>query len=260
MMQMLTNMRKYLLITAVLGLTLLGSCQLAASPKVLAAVGPGCYIHTYQDSKITKTDTSACNRLKGFDASKCYLKTVPAGPVTKEPSYIETDCSSISVTTDSGGATAGCYQRASGGYISAGNACNSVKGFDGTKCYIAEANSSDYKQAQCSTITVVQGSVTGQGSCGSGDLSVNTSLNYGCRGTGNPIFDFLFTALRFATVGIGVVMIGSMIVVGLQYTYARGDPNTTAQAKTHLFYIVVALLIYIFAFAILSYLVPGGIF
>lgn len=103
-------------------------------------------------------------------------------------------------------------------------------------------------------------SSTGRDVCGSGKNEVKVSVDLGCKGTGNPIYDMLYAVLRFMSVGVGVVLIGSMVFVGMQYSFGRGDPNTTAKAKTHMLYIFIALITYMLAYAGLNYLIPGGVF
>jgi hypothetical protein len=97
--------------------------------------------------------------------------------------------------------------------------------------------------------------------CGGGDgnATVDISINIGCQGKGNPIIDMLFAAIRFLTAGVGIVVVGSVIVAGIQYTASRGDPNGTAAAIKRITSAFVALLIYIFAAAILNFVIPAGV-
>ncbi len=96
--------------------------------------------------------------------------------------------------------------------------------------------------------------------CGSGDSEVHTSINIGCRGQGNSIVDALFAIIRFLSVGVGIVVVGSIVLAGVQYSAAHGDPSAVASALNRVRNTVIALLIYIFAAAILNYLIPGMIF
>lgn len=95
--------------------------------------------------------------------------------------------------------------------------------------------------------------------CGATDQGqVKTSINIGCAGKGEPVADMAFAIIRFLTNGAGLVIVGSIIYGGLQYTGSRGDPNSTAMAINRIRSSVVALLIFIFAFAILNYIIPRG--
>lgn len=96
--------------------------------------------------------------------------------------------------------------------------------------------------------------------CGTGGDAVDLSINIGCRGQGNPIVDMLFAFVRFLSAGVGIVVIGSIIVAGIQYTTSQGDPNATAKALGRISSAATALLIYIFAAALLNFVIPAGIF
>jgi len=68
----------------------------------------------------------------------------------------------------------------------------------------------------------------------------------------------LFTNVLSGVVGIVIVIM--IAVGGLQYSMARDDPQAVNVAKTRIKNAIFALVIYLFGFAFLQYLVPGGIF
>ena len=90
--------------------------------------------------------------------------------------------------------------------------------------------------------------------------SIKTSIDFGCDSKGNPIVDLIFAIIRFLSAGVGLVVIASVIVGGIQYILSRGDPQATQKAVGRLVTTVIALIIYIFAYAILNYVIPGGFF
>ncbi|HVV25556.1 MAG TPA: hypothetical protein VHC21_00800 [Candidatus Saccharimonadales bacterium] len=96
--------------------------------------------------------------------------------------------------------------------------------------------------------------------CGSGSDAVNVSINIGCKGQGNPIMDMLFAIIRILSDGVGLVVVGSIIVGGIQYTASRGDPQSTAMAVNRIRSSVFALIIFIFGYAILNFIIPQGFF
>jgi hypothetical protein len=57
--------------------------------------------------------------------------------------------------------------------------------------------------------------------------------------------------------GVGLVIVGSLTYAGIQYTGSRGDPNANAQAVKRIQANVTALLLFVFAYAIVNYIVPG---
>lgn len=98
-----------------------------------------------------------------------------------------------------------------------------------------------------------------RGVCGEGDNEVKTAIDIGCKGLGNPILDAMFAIIRFLTLGAGLVMIGSMIVAGIQYSASKGDPQATAAALKRIANTFGALLLFIFIYAIANWLVPAGL-
>lgn len=96
--------------------------------------------------------------------------------------------------------------------------------------------------------------------CGARPNSIYTSINIGCYGKGQPIADMLFALLRFLTNGVGLVVIASIIVGGIQYTMSRGDPQATARAIDRIRNSFFALLLFLFAYAFLNFIIPAGFF
>lgn len=101
--------------------------------------------------------------------------------------------------------------------------------------------------------------------CGSGENAYKTKINFGCLGDSGPsgmgpIEDMLYAIVRFISFGVGLVVVGSIIVAGIQYSTSEGNPETTQAAKNRVRDAVIGLIIYLFAFALVQYLVPGGLF
>ncbi len=100
--------------------------------------------------------------------------------------------------------------------------------------------------------------------CGSGSKVVDVSFNFGCLGPGhgelNPITDIAFAIFRFLSAGVGLIVIGSVIVAGIQYTASRGNPQAIEASIKRISNAIIGLLIYVFMFAIANFLVPGGMF
>ncbi len=72
--------------------------------------------------------------------------------------------------------------------------------------------------------------------------------------------DMLFAAIRFLSAGVGVVVVFSTILAGIQYTTSRDNPESTQKAKGRLVSNVIALVVFVFAYSIMNFLVPGGFF
>ncbi len=132
---------------------------------------------------------------------------------------------------------------------------------------------------------------SGCGSDGEGHWAITTSINFGCQGAKcqspsssgssstpsgsglntknsgycygtphNAMIDLLFAIIKFISDGIGLIIIMSLIIAGIQYTFSRGEPQAINSATRRIQSSVTALVIFIFAYAILNFLVPNGLF
>jgi hypothetical protein len=66
--------------------------------------------------------------------------------------------------------------------------------------------------------------------------------------------------IRVLTITVGLVIVASLIMGGIQYTTSSGDPQKTGAAKSRIQNTLLAFFAYAFMFAFLNFLVPGGIF
>ena len=96
--------------------------------------------------------------------------------------------------------------------------------------------------------------------CGGGGDVVNTTIDFGCKGQGSATMDLLFAIIRFLSDGVGLIIIASIIIAGVQYTFSRGDPQAVVGATKRIQSSVIALAIFIFAYALLDFVIPNGMF
>ena len=89
---------------------------------------------------------------------------------------------------------------------------------------------------------------------------VKTSIDFGCQGKGNPILDMMFAIIRLLSNGVGIIIIGSIIVGGIQYTMSAGNPQAATNAIGRIRSTLIALVLYIFAYPLLNYVLPAGFF
>ena len=92
-------------------------------------------------------------------------------------------------------------------------------------------------------------STSGQDGCAS------TSILDGCW----QIEDILNLILTTLTIGAGVMATGSIIVAGAIYATARDNASQVQKAKTMIFNTVIGIIIYSFFWAIMQWIIPGGI-
>ncbi len=71
---------------------------------------------------------------------------------------------------------------------------------------------------------------------------------------------WLFPAIDFLGIGVGILVTIMIVVGGIQYSASRGDPNAVAAARRKIANAVFALVAYGFFWSFIQWLVPGGIF
>ena len=174
----------------------------------------------------------------------------------------------------------GCYQEARSGRITA-EECED--GIDPSPRCVITSDEGVPRTVDCNSFDVTENSESTTGAinnanlngeatldsenyCGKGTEQVRISFDIGCLGNAyegdelNPVLDMLFALLRFVSAGVGLIVIGSIIWAGIQYSTSRGNPQSTEASIKRVTNAVIALLLYIFSFAILNFLVPGGLF
>ncbi len=85
-----------------------------------------------------------------------------------------------------------------------------------------------------------------------------------CRGTDLDenncgIIKYIKIAINTLSAVAGVVIVGSVIVGGIQYSMSADDPQAVAKSKSRIINALIALLMFVFGYGILNYLIPGGI-
>jgi hypothetical protein len=150
--------------------------------------------------------------------------------------------------------------------------------FQENKCYalVADSGGAGVGETDCSKAfgTFSTGDKKGNHQCGTGAGAESVSLNLGCTGEKcitspndpvcmgdvNAILDVFFAIIRFLSVGVGIIIVASVVVAGIQYTSSRGDPAAVAKAIDRVRNTVIGLVIYLLIYAILNWIVPAGVF
>lgn len=99
----------------------------------------------------------------------------------------------------------------------------------------------------------------------SGGKCVETSILGGggevCVGDeGEGIFSILTVALNVLTVGVGILAIIGFVITGIQYLTAKDNDGQIAKAKMRMLQIVIGLFVFATMWAILNWILPGGVF
>lgn len=101
---------------------------------------------------------------------------------------------------------------------------------------------------QCPTNSCGGASPTGQGQ--------NCDSNNNC----DLVALYVNPFINILSIIVGLVVTASLIVGGIQYTASGGDSQRAAAAKSRISNTLLAMLAFMFLYAFLNFLVPGGLF
>src|SRR5579862_6641515 len=76
----------------------------------------------------------------------------------------------------------------------------------------------------------------------------------------SPFVAKIQTIVDFLSVGVGIIVTAVILVGGIQYIIAGDNPQQLTAARQRITNGVIALFAFIFMFALLQWLIPGGIF
>jgi hypothetical protein len=74
------------------------------------------------------------------------------------------------------------------------------------------------------------------------------------------IMRYLNPFIQLLSALVGVVVVISIVIGGIQYSSSAGDPQRAQAAKNRIRNAIIALITFIFLYALLNFLVPGGLF
>ena len=110
------------------------------------------------------------------------------------------------------------------------------------------------------------GPIVKPGKCANGTPGVQVALPFlgsNCIANdpknGGAIVTYLKTILQVLSGLVGTVIVLMLIVAGIQYMTSYGDPSNIKNAKNRIVNAITALVLFLMMFAILGFLVPGGI-
>lgn len=73
------------------------------------------------------------------------------------------------------------------------------------------------------------------------------------------IISYLLTAINALSALVGIVVVIMIVVGGIQYSASRDSPQMVSAARDRIRNAILGLIAYLFIYALLQYLVPGGI-
>lgn len=123
-------------------------------------------------------------------------------------------------------------------------ACPSTQVWDGNSCDLPDASSSLTEPTQ------IEDDCSGNNpQAGLADDDPNHCA----------ILDYVVLAINLLSALVGIVVVGSIIYGGIQYSSAGSDPQKISAAKDRIRNALIALLFFIFTYSFLNYLIPGGV-
>jgi hypothetical protein len=101
----------------------------------------------------------------------------------------------------------------------------------------------------------------GGGCDGSECVSTPTGQGKNCDDTDCDLIGlYVNPAIDILSIIVGLVVTASLIAGGVQYITSSGDSQKTSAAKTRITNTLLAFLAYLFMYAFLNFLIPGGLF
>lgn len=98
------------------------------------------------------------------------------------------------------------------------------------------------------------------GACGA-DYCPDEAASKSCNQDACDLISlYLNPAISVLSGVVALVVTGSIIMGGIQYSASEGDPQKAAKAKNRISNAIFALIAYLFLYAFLQFLVPGGVF
>jgi hypothetical protein len=93
-----------------------------------------------------------------------------------------------------------------------------------------------------------------QGGCPKGQYELSND-----PAKGGAIVVYLRSILKLLSGAVGLLIVLMLVIAGVQYIVSLGDPGRVKSAKDRIQNTLIALVLYLMMFAILSFLIPGGI-
>lgn len=92
-----------------------------------------------------------------------------------------------------------------------------------------------------------------------GDAAEKTSFTINGKTSNVTIRDLAVEVLRFLSVGVGIAVVGGVIAGGIVYSTSEGNPAKAQKGVTIISNAILGLILYLLMFAILHFLIPGGV-
>ena len=78
-------------------------------------------------------------------------------------------------------------------------------------------------------------------------------------GSGDFINNYLTPFIKFLSASVGIIVVISIIIGAIQYSSAGGEAQKVAAARNRIKNAILALIVFLFLYAILQWVMPSGI-
>lgn len=95
----------------------------------------------------------------------------------------------------------------------------------------------------------------GQSCCGGIPTSVLT-----CAESDNAIYDILILIINILTAGVGIAAVGGIVYASIIYATAMGSAEKVVKAKDMIINVIIGIVAYALMYALLNFIIPGGLF
>lgn len=94
------------------------------------------------------------------------------------------------------------------------------------------------------------------------DQDIKTSVNFHCGNTANGggVTAILLWVINFLAAGVGIAVVIGIIFGGITYMASDGDANKAKQGKDIITNALIGLFMFMFLWAAVNFMVPGGLF
>lgn len=93
--------------------------------------------------------------------------------------------------------------------------------------------------------------------CAGVDTSV---IDCSQSGESNGIWALLITVINIMTGGVGILAVAGLVYGSIMYSTAEGDPGKVSKAREIIRNVVIGLIMFAAMYALLNFIIPGGIF
>jgi Mn2+/Fe2+ NRAMP family transporter len=123
-------------------------------------------------------------------------------------------------------------------------------------CFVIQPRAQSLEEVSCTELDPI---IDSGGSVDGGE-TLDTDCNEAELTQDNcDIIKYLVGGINFLSALAGLAIVASLMIAGYQYMTAQDNSGKIQQAKSRIYWVIGALLLFIFMYALLDFLVPGGV-